>query len=152
MTTINSVLNNNAKMPILLGDKEINISPLKIKDLYTHFENKIRKQKIDKAKELANILEGRERVEFMMEIYNSSNTDIDKDIERELRSINGIIECFVLGANNAGEDITLEQMSEHITVETLEEYLPGFYFLLGQEAPKKEVAKKTKNSKTQSKK
>lgn len=151
-TTIGGILNHSQKMSIDIGDKSIDLSPLTISDLYSHFESKVRQKKLDTAKELASCLDGPDRVDFMMKIYKEIPTagSMDQEVTNEMNSVAGIQEVFFKAAKNAKSTITHEEICAAINLDTISIYLPAFYFILGQEPPADNAkAKPVKNSKAQ---
>ena len=147
--TIGSILNQDQTMNIEVAGKTISIKPLTISDLYSHFEATVKQKQLDRAKELAGVLESSDRVKFMMEIYKSipSGEAMEAAVSEEMNSISGIQQCFYKAAKSCGADVTLEDIAESINLDTLGDYLPAFYFLLGQEPPKNKEGSKTKSPK-----
>jgi len=138
-TTIGQMLNQSATLEIPLGEQSVKISPISIGSIYSHFEAKIRSKKMNEVKELSAMLTGKEKMDFMMNIYRDGSINMEELIQKELGSFDGIIQIFHLATKKCDNPIEPDKLQEYITIETLPDYLPAFYFILGQTPPEEEV-------------
>jgi len=119
----------NVPMNIMLGDLQLEIRQLKIKELFGHFEQKIRSKKIQEAQEMASCMtDSKVKSEFLISVWKClpSGTELTDMVTDTMQSIDGISDIISLSSG-----VKIEDIQDYINFDSLKELSPMVSWIIG---------------------
>lgn len=123
-----------ANTPIIfnIGDKELKVQRLSIKEIFGTAEASIRSKRMAMAMEIANSLIGKEKMDFLMQCQNKmpKGDELNQESQEWLNSPDGISTLLKIGLNKfqkvSEEEITQMILGDYMTqVQAIIKFLIG---------------------------
>lgn len=137
----------NSMIEIIIGDKSFRAKRLALDEIFGLFEPMIISEKVKQAKQISALLDGTEKTEFLRGVWRDlpSGAELSELVQSEMMTIRGIKQIILTACQKVDEKVTLHDLEDLISADTLEEISPIVEFLCGVSKEKKQ--KGTPNSK-----
>lgn len=132
MTEISDML--NTELEVIIGDKKLKVKKLTLEEIFAEFEKEIRQKAIADAQELARELTGREKVDFLKEVWKDlpKGEALLAEVNALMGSIGGIQKLLWMSARKLQPDLTLKDVSGIVGNEkAVEDLAPVVDFICG---------------------
>jgi len=119
----------NTPMEVTLGDLSLELRQLKIKELFGHFEQKVRSKKIQEAQEMASCMnDSKSKNEFMLSVWKNlpSGTELTDMVTDIMQSIDGISDIISLSSG-----VNVEDIQKYVNFNNLIELAPMVSWIIG---------------------
>lgn len=137
----------NVPMKVQLGDLTLEVRQLKLKELFGHFEQKVRSKKLSEAQEVASLIQdGKNRNEFLLSVWKNlpSGTELTDIVSDTMQSIDGIVDIISLASG-----VKIEDIQKQIDVNDIGEITPVVSWIIGiKEAVKDDLGEDNTEKKT----
>lgn len=137
MSDMSTVL--NASINVTLNGKSFKIFKLALEDIFSTFETKVKEEKIRDAQTLAAGLTGKDKVDFLKEIWgNLPSGEVLMDlVNKKIGTLEGIRHLLFLSIKKGNPTVTFEEITGLITEDSLDELSPLIDFICGINKEKK---------------
>lgn len=122
---------SNSPRTIKIGELDLQIRQLSIKEIFGYFEQKIKNQKIAEAQSMAVLMDSVTRKEFLIEVWRNlpSGSELTNKITDIMASIEGLYDIIYLASKDFGAN--LDNIKENISFKNLTELTPIVNWIAG---------------------
>jgi len=127
----------NSSVKLTIGDETLEVRQLQIRELWGYFESKIKEKKLKEAQEMASLMEGDEKKQFLIEVWKNlpSGQDLSDSVSNEIASSDGFFDIIYLASKDFNNTITIEELKTMcIGFKDLDDLAPLVTWILGTEA------------------
>ena len=124
----------NSPREVSIGDIKLKLRQLSIKEMFGHFEQKIKNQKIVEAQEMASIMDSDTRKDFLLDVWKNlpTGSDLTDKVTDTMASVDGIYDIIYLASKDLN-DVSEEIIKDNIKFENLGELTPVINWIAGME-------------------
>ena len=108
---------------ITLGNTTLKVRQLKIKELFSHFENSAVESKINEAKKISENLCGDDKVKFMLKVWDTlpkgeKLTNLATEI---MTTMPGVIDMIYMAAKDLNKDLTEDHVKGLVSIDNIDD-------------------------------
>jgi len=122
---------SNSPMETSIGELKLKIRQLSIKEIFGHFEQKIKSKRIIDAQEMASIMDADTKKDFLIDVWKNlpSGSDLTEMVSDTMASVEGVYDILYLASKDYGSDI--EAIKDSIDFNNLQELTPIINWIAG---------------------
>lgn len=127
----------NVPREVVIGKRTLKLRQLSLKELFGFFEQKIKSQKIIEAKEVANLLEGNDKKEFLIDVWKNlpTGTELTELATDLIGSADGVYDVLYLASKDLNDMGDGEgDIRDSLGFSDLQELTPVINWIIGMES------------------
>jgi hypothetical protein len=131
--TLPEALNNNDKIELKINAVSYQLAPLSVGDVYAPLLKHVRDSILKDATEVANLLQGKEKTDFMISVWKSlpKGEELANKLQEAIFTLDGMQIALFHAISKVDKKITFEEVKVAVSDEAYNEYLFPYLQLLG---------------------